>query len=272
MGRQIHIHVHAAATTDKHHHTVPVEGKTVKTSEEIEDEMTQDDWEKWNQEHRGQHGAKKVPTHADLAQSAHKAYVAAVASGNAQMAHYYKARYDKHRGLGSSIKKPAAAPASAPAAKEGSSEWHGQRGAHHVEQMRAKGGTHPDWQHHNEARENHTSARRALEESTGASGEKRELATKIAREHAAKAAEAERKIRRTGDELVNSGSSAALGKNIKTEVEAGKPQKQAEAIAFSVQRKAEEKTDDDWEKWNMTHLKAAAKRLQNSVQGSSQEK
>lgn len=39
--------------------------------------------------------------------------------------------------------------------------------------------------------------------------------------------------------LVKSPSKAAFRKNIKTEMAAGKPQKQAVAIAYSTQRKAE---------------------------------
>jgi hypothetical protein len=39
--------------------------------------------------------------------------------------------------------------------------------------------------------------------------------------------------------LNKSGSKASVGENIKTEVAAGKPQKQAEAIALNVQRKAQ---------------------------------
>jgi hypothetical protein len=38
--------------------------------------------------------------------------------------------------------------------------------------------------------------------------------------------------------LMKSKSKAAVGQNIKTEMAAGKPQKQAVAIALSVQRKA----------------------------------
>jgi hypothetical protein len=37
--------------------------------------------------------------------------------------------------------------------------------------------------------------------------------------------------------LDKSGSAEAIGKNIKTEMKAGKPKKQAEAIALSVERK-----------------------------------
>jgi hypothetical protein len=37
--------------------------------------------------------------------------------------------------------------------------------------------------------------------------------------------------------LVKSGSKEAVGKNIKKEMEAGKPKKQAEAIALATQRK-----------------------------------
>lgn len=37
--------------------------------------------------------------------------------------------------------------------------------------------------------------------------------------------------------LIQGSSEKSLGENIATEVKAGKPQKQAEAIAFSVQRK-----------------------------------
>ncbi|MEB3203028.1 MAG: hypothetical protein VKK05_09500 [Synechococcus sp.] len=39
--------------------------------------------------------------------------------------------------------------------------------------------------------------------------------------------------------LVKSGSKAAFKKNIKAEMKAGKPQKQAVAIAYSVKRKAQ---------------------------------
>ena len=38
--------------------------------------------------------------------------------------------------------------------------------------------------------------------------------------------------------LNKSGSKASVGTNIRTEIEAGKPQKQAVAIALNVQRKA----------------------------------
>ena len=38
--------------------------------------------------------------------------------------------------------------------------------------------------------------------------------------------------------LVKSGSPEAVGKNIKTEMKAGKPQKQAVAIALSIAKKA----------------------------------
>ena len=38
--------------------------------------------------------------------------------------------------------------------------------------------------------------------------------------------------------LVKSGSKKAFGENVKREMRAGKPQKQAVAIAYSVQRKA----------------------------------
>jgi hypothetical protein len=41
--------------------------------------------------------------------------------------------------------------------------------------------------------------------------------------------------------LKKSASKKALGRNIATEIKSGKPAKQAEAIAFSVQRKAKEK-------------------------------
>jgi predicted CopG family antitoxin len=43
--------------------------------------------------------------------------------------------------------------------------------------------------------------------------------------------------------LVKSKSKKAFSENIKRELEAGKKQKQAVAIAFSVKRKAEEKQD-----------------------------
>lgn len=39
--------------------------------------------------------------------------------------------------------------------------------------------------------------------------------------------------------LDKSGSKASVGKNIKTEMAAGKPQKQAIAIAFNTQRRAQ---------------------------------
>ena len=42
--------------------------------------------------------------------------------------------------------------------------------------------------------------------------------------------------------LVKSGSKKAISQNIKTETEAGKPQKQAVAIALSTARKADGKT------------------------------
>jgi hypothetical protein len=41
--------------------------------------------------------------------------------------------------------------------------------------------------------------------------------------------------------LVKSGSKKAISKNIKTEIAAGKPQKQAVAIALSVARKSKPK-------------------------------
>jgi hypothetical protein len=41
--------------------------------------------------------------------------------------------------------------------------------------------------------------------------------------------------------LLNTASSKAVGKNIKTEMAAGKPQKQAIAIALDVQRRAKAK-------------------------------
>ena len=41
--------------------------------------------------------------------------------------------------------------------------------------------------------------------------------------------------------LVKSKSEKAVGKNIKTEIKAGKPQKQAVAIALNVQREAKKK-------------------------------
>lgn len=41
--------------------------------------------------------------------------------------------------------------------------------------------------------------------------------------------------------LNKSGSKASVGQNIKTEMAAGRPQKQAVAIALSVQRKAQGK-------------------------------
>ena len=41
--------------------------------------------------------------------------------------------------------------------------------------------------------------------------------------------------------LVKSASKKAMGKNIKAEMAAGKPQKQAVAIAYSVKRKAAKK-------------------------------
>lgn len=41
--------------------------------------------------------------------------------------------------------------------------------------------------------------------------------------------------------LIKSASKKAVGKNIRTEMAAGKPQKQAVAIALSVQRDAEKK-------------------------------
>lgn len=42
--------------------------------------------------------------------------------------------------------------------------------------------------------------------------------------------------------IVKSASKKAVSKNIKTEMKAGKPQKQAVAIALSVQRAAKKKT------------------------------
>jgi hypothetical protein len=39
--------------------------------------------------------------------------------------------------------------------------------------------------------------------------------------------------------LINSASAHAVGKNIKTEMAAGKPQKQAVAIALATQRRAQ---------------------------------
>ncbi len=41
--------------------------------------------------------------------------------------------------------------------------------------------------------------------------------------------------------LIKSGSKAAFRKNVKAEIEAGKPAKQAVAIAYSVKREAEGK-------------------------------
>jgi hypothetical protein len=41
--------------------------------------------------------------------------------------------------------------------------------------------------------------------------------------------------------LVKSGSKAAFRRNVKAEMKAGKPQKQAVAIAYSVKRKAQGK-------------------------------
>lgn len=41
--------------------------------------------------------------------------------------------------------------------------------------------------------------------------------------------------------LIKSKSKEAFKKNVKTEMKAGKPRKQAVAIAYSVQRKAKEK-------------------------------
>jgi hypothetical protein len=41
--------------------------------------------------------------------------------------------------------------------------------------------------------------------------------------------------------LVKSGSKAAFRKNVKAEIKAGKPQKQAVAIAYSVKRRAQGK-------------------------------
>jgi hypothetical protein len=41
--------------------------------------------------------------------------------------------------------------------------------------------------------------------------------------------------------LVKSGSKAAFRKNVKAEMKAGKPQKQAVAIAYSVKRRAQGK-------------------------------
>ncbi len=46
--------------------------------------------------------------------------------------------------------------------------------------------------------------------------------------------------------LDRSASKKAIGKNIATEMRAGKPQKQAEAIAFSEQREARKKSLDRW--------------------------
>lgn len=45
--------------------------------------------------------------------------------------------------------------------------------------------------------------------------------------------------------LIKSSSKKAVGENIKREIEAGKPQKQAEAIAFSTQRKAKGVSSSD---------------------------
>ena len=42
--------------------------------------------------------------------------------------------------------------------------------------------------------------------------------------------------------LVKSTSKSAFGKNVKTEMKAGKPQKQAVAIAYSVKREAAKKS------------------------------
>lgn len=48
--------------------------------------------------------------------------------------------------------------------------------------------------------------------------------------------------------LVKSGSKKAMSKNIKTEMKAGKPQKQAVAIAYSVARKAGKHLSSKWKK------------------------
>lgn len=83
------------------------------------------------------------------------------------------------------------------------------------------------------------------------------------------------KKKKTKDELIKSESKEAVGENIKTEMSAGKPQKQAIAIALSTQRKAagdcgcgedsamdpidqdtnlfDYGTQDDWAKWNAEH-------------------
>lgn len=45
-------------------------------------------------------------------------------------------------------------------------------------------------------------------------------------------------LRRKIMPLDKSGSKASVGKNIKTEIAAGKPQKQAEAIALETQRRS----------------------------------
>lgn len=44
--------------------------------------------------------------------------------------------------------------------------------------------------------------------------------------------------------LIRSGSKEAIGENIRTEMAAGKPQKQAIAIAYNVKREAEKKASD----------------------------
>ena len=45
-------------------------------------------------------------------------------------------------------------------------------------------------------------------------------------------------IKQASDHLVKSSSTKAVGKNIKTEEESGKPKKQAIAIALNTQREA----------------------------------
>ena len=46
--------------------------------------------------------------------------------------------------------------------------------------------------------------------------------------------------------LIKSASKKAIGKNIAREIKAGKPPKQAAAIAYSVQREAKKKKAKKW--------------------------
>jgi len=54
--------------------------------------------------------------------------------------------------------------------------------------------------------------------------------------------------------LKKSKSDKAFKSNIKTEMQSGKPQKQAVAIAYSMKRDADTKRNPKGKKWAATHL------------------